>query len=118
MPRITNSEQVILFLRNRLQRSGKSQKRNRTKSISGSLEIPKAPLERVQSMAQGESLSDDDIKKALIRGLLTEEFGSGVANDPGFQKVVDDVLQAISEDENGVSLLESSILEIKAAPQK
>ena len=68
----------------------------------------KDAISRVRDIAQDPGLSDDAIHKALIRGLLTQEFGPQIANDAGFQKVIDDVVGVLKADEAGANLLKAA----------
>src|SRR5262245_3936447 len=71
-------------------------------------------LERVQGMAGAEGLCERDISRALIAGLLTEEFGVEVANEPRFQEIVDGVLLVINADEASCALLQKALAELDA----
>ena len=74
MTRITNAEQVLLLLRTHLERAQRSERR-RTQRRNAK----PSPLERAQRLASTEGLSEADLSRALIAGLLTEEFGAGFA---------------------------------------
>lgn len=108
MTRITNSDQVILLLQNQLKRMDKPQRKRTLTEPSDKVEIRQNPLARVQSIAKEEDLTEEDIHRSLIRGLLTEEFGIEVANDPAFQKVIDDVLKVFQQDDAGADLLKKA----------
>lgn len=105
MTRITNTDQVILLLRNQLQRMDKTGKKKVTKPGVKKKEVERTPLRRVSAMNNEDGLSNEEIHRALISGILTEEFGTGFANDPAFQRLIDDVLNAINHSENGKNLL-------------
>jgi hypothetical protein len=105
LTRITNAEQVLLLLRSHLQRSQRARKKDVAPAAGGRNAERKSPLERVQQMAIGDGLSNADAARALIAGLLAEEFGSAVAADPKFQQMVDDVRQIIERDEAGAALV-------------
>ena len=115
MPRITNSDQVILLLQNQLQRLNRGNSKKVRRTNSDKQKVEKTPLNRVQSIAQREELEDDVIKRTLIGGILTEEFGAKVANDPSFQKMIDSVYAAIENDEQARTLLNGSVSQIKRA---
>lgn len=108
MTRITNTDQVLALLRTHLQRS------QRTQRTPVSRNVRQAPLKRIQKMARVEELSDAEIRRALISGILEEELGEAVANDAKFQQTVSDVLRVIEEDKNARGILERAIVQLKA----
>jgi hypothetical protein len=109
MTRITNADQVLVLLRSHLERAqrGSRKRTEARKAKSG-------PLQRVQQMAQTESLSQADIARALIAGLLSEEFGPSFAVEPRFQDMVEDVRRVIEADENARALLRRAIAQLAA----
>lgn len=113
MTRITNADQVLLLLRAHLQRMERARKEG--KSSAGARDVRQRPLERVQSLAGAAMLSESDIFRALISGVLEEEFGPAMAIDPQFQFLVDDVLQIIRQDAEGAKLLEKAVAHLVAA---
>lgn len=113
MTRITNTDQVILLLKNQLQKMDKTGKKKIGKSSVSKKATEKTPLSRVSAMNNDSGLSNEEVHRALIGGILTEEFGTGFANDPAFQKLIDDVLNAITHDTKGKDLLGSAMAQLK-----
>jgi hypothetical protein len=107
MTKITNAEQVLTLLRAHLERTRRAE-RKRTAPQRGK----PGPLERVQQLASTEGLSEADLARALIAGLLTEEFGPDLAAEPRFQAVVEDVRQMIDRDEAARALLRRALAEL------
>lgn len=110
MTRIGNVDQVLLLLREQLQRAGKGRQAAR-KSRSGTA-APRA-LDRVRALAAMEALNDDELRRAVVRGILTEEFGEGVGNDAALQAIVDDVLRIIGATEGGPELIGRAVAQLK-----
>ena len=108
MTRITNSDQVLLLLQARLQSKKAGSKKTDSSARPQKTQGRKDAISRVRNIAQDPALSDDAIHKALIRGLLTQEFGPQIANDAGFQKVIDDVVGVLKADEAGADLLKAA----------
>ena len=110
MTRIGNVDQVLLLLREQLQRAGKGRQTAR-KSRSG----PAAPrpLDRVRALAAIDSLSDDELRRAVVRGVLTEEFGEAVGNDAALQTIVDEVVRIIGETQGGSELISRAVAQLK-----
>jgi hypothetical protein len=108
MTRITNAEQVLVLLRAHLERAQRSnRKRTQSRAKPG-------PLERVQRLASAEGLSEADVARALIAGLLTEEFGASFAAEPRFQAVVEDVWGMIERDEKARGVMRMALAELVA----
>lgn len=108
MTRITSSDQVLLLLRNYLQRTDRTRKTRATAKAQR-----KSPLERAQTIALTADISDEDVRHALISGILTEEFGAAIATDARFQEVVREVVQIIAADERGRSLFDRAIAQLR-----
>lgn len=107
MTRITNAEQVLMLLRAHLDRAQRAtRKRTQIKERKSGV------LERVQHLAEVEGLSEADIAKALIAGLLAEEFGAAFAAEPRFQSVVEEVHQIIDRDEAARTLVFRAVREL------
>lgn len=107
MTRITNAEHVLMLLRAQLERAQRPA-RKRAEGRGGK----PGPLERVQQLASAEGLSEADVARALIAGLLTEEFGPELAVEPRFQSMVDEVRGLIERDEAGRALLRRAIAQL------
>lgn len=111
MTRITNADQVLLLLRAHLERSAKMRGKAAA-ADPGRVEARKGPLERVQHMAGAEHLTEHDVSRALVAGLLAEEFGEEVASEPRFQELVDNVLRLIAADEEGRALVRDAVAQL------
>lgn len=105
MTRITNADHVLLLLRGHLERTQKA-RRKRAKPQAGAQQSRPTALERVERIAATDALSDLDLKKALISGLLADEFGDAAVNDANFQQAVDDIVAILERDDAGRALLD------------
>ena len=111
MTRITSTDQVLLLLRSHLQRAARAGRPN----SAGSAETPrKSALERARQIVASEEVSEEDIRGALIAGILTEEFGSAFAGDARFHDMVKHVVQIISADERSRSLFDEALEQLKS----
>lgn len=113
MTRVGTIDQVLLLLREQLQRSGKARDPSRANGAGRSGRAHARPLERVRALATLDSLGEEDVRRALVRGLLTEELGEGIANDAAFQRIADDVLRIIGEMPGGPALIDRAIAQLK-----
>lgn len=112
MTRISNADQALQILRQQLQRmSGKSEAKRSNKTDATRPSQQKA-ITRLKALAQLEELSSEEFERTLVQGLLIDEFGEGVVNDPHFQKLVDNVLAIISSDQKSRQLLLSAKREL------
>ena len=103
MTRISNTDHVLLLLREQLQKIGQSRKERTARSgpVRGSTPRPIARLRAMDSLEDGE-----EFRRTLVRAILTEEMGEAMANDPSFQAVVDNVYRMISATPDGQELID------------
>lgn len=106
MTRITNADHVLILLRNHLERTDKG--RSKRRKGAETRPVQSSPLERVERLAASDGLSELEIRRALISGLLAEEFGEDVINDPHFQQIVDDVVAILQRDPKAEALLQAA----------
>lgn len=113
MTRVGNVDQVLLLLREQLQRSGKARGAS-AKAPSARAESSSArPLDRVRALAALDTLEEEDLRRAVVRGLLAEQFGEAVGNDPAMIAIVDQVSRIIGEAAEGRDLMERAIAQLK-----
>ena len=113
MTRVTQTDQIMHLLRQQLQRLGKNTKGTRTAATGKSAAQRQSPLTRVTALAALDNLPDDDLAKALVRALLTEEFGEALASEPRFARIVEDVHRMIAEDAQTGPLLAQSLAAVR-----
>ena len=110
MTRITNADQVLLLLKSHLQRAQRGERKSGGASSRSS--IQQTPLERVQNLVRQDDLPESEIGGALVRGLLSHEFGGAISNDAKFQAILDEVLATIRRDEAMSRLLNRAIQDL------
>lgn len=110
MTRITNAEQVLLLLRAHLQRARQAERSSAAAKTKG--RVRQGPVQRVQELSDSGTLSKAELERALISGLLCEEFGASISNDPHFQRVIDDVAHALRQDELGKELMARAVAQL------
>jgi|CXWL01.1.fsa_nt_gi hypothetical protein len=108
MTRITNADQVLILLRAHLERADKTRRTARSTAVRAK----RSALERVSEIAVDRQASEDDIRRALISGILTEEFGAELASDARFQDVVTNVLKMISEDSASSQVIDGALKQL------
>jgi hypothetical protein len=110
LTRITNADQVLLLLKSHLQRAQRGERKPASAPLRSSAQ--QTPLERVQNLVRQDDLPESEIGRALVRGLLSHEFGASVSNDAEFQAILDDVLATIRRDETTSRLLNRAIAQL------
>jgi hypothetical protein len=111
MTRIGNVDQVLLLLREQLQRTSGTRKGAR-KSTGRTEAAGARPLDRVRALAALESLDEEEVRRAVVRGILTEEFGEDVGNDPALHAISADVVRIIGEMPGGRELLDRAVTQL------
>jgi hypothetical protein len=113
MTRISNSDHVLVLLREQLHKLGRTRRESasRTAEVSGSTPPPIARLQAMASPEEGE-----EFRRTLVRAILTEEMGEAMANDPAFQTVADDVYRMISASPDGQELIDRAARQLRGEP--
>lgn len=65
-----------------------------------------------------EGVDERQLRRTLVQGLLTDQFGDAMLNEPRFQQMVDRVVHAIEGDESGRALLDRMTAELRAVSRK
>lgn len=102
------------LLRQQLQRMTKGNSKARSGQAAPSEGTQReTPLNRVTALATLDELPQEELGKALIRALLTEEFGEAVTNEPKFDQIVSKVHRMIAADAKANRLLGRSLEQLK-----
>lgn len=113
MDPISNVDRLVLLLRQRIEERDKTRApakargRVPAKSAGG--------VAAAQALAAIDDVDDRQLRRALIQGLLRDQFGEPMLNEPRFQQMVDRVVGAIDADEAGRSLLDRLTGELRCA---
>lgn len=114
MTRISHSDQVLALLQEQIARLGKAKgpARAADSKRSGTPE----PIARVRGLTAHKGLSEEDLKRALVRGLLVQQLGDAIGNDPAFEAVANDVIRIIGDTQAGRDLLDRALLHLGSGP--
>ncbi|WP_448661544.1 hypothetical protein ACG3SL_12850 [Sphingomonas sp. CJ20] len=115
MTSIGNVDQVLLLLREQLQRTGRNRGASRRGRTAASGASSARPLDRVRALAALDTLDEEELRRAMVRGLLAEQFGEAVANDPALIAIVDQVSRIIGETLEGRQLMDRALAHLKEA---
>lgn len=99
MTRISNNDQILLLLRQQLLRLSGEKPAQRASKAGNKVHTDKVAVARLKALASVEEFGDDEFERTLVQGLLTDEFGEAIINDPRFQQLVDKVWKIIASDE-------------------
>lgn len=98
--KVAGTDHVLLLLRAKL--SNLSRDRAGRAAFRGD---PR-PLERLRAMAGFDALGEDERRRSVVHGLLTDELGEAVANDAAFAAVLDEVLRIVGDMPGGHALID------------
>lgn len=105
MTRISASDHIVILLRQKLERAATLKKGDKARKVAGAAPEDGSNIHRVRALAQMASLSDEDIERSMIQGLLVEELGEALVNDPKFQQIVSRIVELLGNDEAAKALL-------------
>jgi hypothetical protein len=114
LTRIGTVDQVLLLLREQLERTGRNRGATGHRAASAGRGEAR-PLERARSLAALDALSDEDAGRVLVRGLLAEQFGDALGNDLAFQNIIEEVFGIIAETPDGRDLIARALGQLRQA---
>lgn len=98
MTRVGTTDQILALVRAQLQRMGRRERGESAGKAGGERAETLTRRQRVQALAEMRGLSDEQFGRDLVRALLTDELGEGVAATPGFQSVIERTYSALEAD--------------------
>jgi hypothetical protein len=105
MTRVSQTDQILLLLRERLQDLA----RNRSNARAGrTTRETAAPVARLRQAGRQDQEKDPDFRRSLVRAVLTEELGDQIGNDPSFHAIADDVHRILEASEEGRAMIEQA----------
>lgn len=111
MTGIGRTDQMLLRLREQLQRRSRTDAKGRATKKAG---LEAAPLDRLRRSDALARPVDEEYRRTFVRALLNEQFGDRVANAPEFARVVEDVWRILSEDEEMRLLVDRAIVQLRS----
>lgn len=110
MTRIAATDQILLLLREQLQKSDRA----RRSAPARAERRDNTPQQRIAALAAVKDLPDRDFRRALVRGLLSERLGEALVADPAFDAVTGQVLEMIEDVPEARDLLDRVAREFRA----
>lgn len=116
MTRVSNVDQVLMLLRQQLQRMTAGERAKRSaKTGAPRPQQRKSAAKRIEALSQAGEFGDEELARMLVRALLVDEFGDAAANDHRFQKLADDVHRLIAADPKANALLRDALRKVGAS---
>lgn len=111
MTRIGNVDQILLLLREQLQRAGEARVRARRSQTEPNGAEPR-PLDRARTLASLDAIDPEERRRLIVRTLLLEEFGEKAGTDPAFASLVDRVLAMVRDIPEGGELIDRAVRQL------
>ncbi|MEO9130637.1 MAG: hypothetical protein ABI240_05455 [Sphingomonas sp.] len=111
MTRVSNADHVLLLLQEQLSRLGK-EKSARCTLVRAACKGTPEPVTRLRALAGREGISEDDMKRALVRSVLVQQLGEAIGTDPAFEAIASDVMRIIGESDAGRDLLDKAMVQL------
>ena len=105
MASISNVDLVMAALRARLERISRDKRARRSEAPGRA--PPGAPASAAPDLKAYRRLPPREFNRALVRVLLEQDFGAGLAEDPRFQVLVERTAAVLEGDEECRALLRS-----------
>jgi len=114
MDPISQIDQLVLVLRQRILERSKATRTKRKESTPGSMA---GPVDSLKALAAVKAVDDHQLRRALVQNILADQFGRGLVNDTKFQQIVERVTEALEADENGSVFLNRFVQELRDVPR-
>ena len=113
MTSIGRIDQILLLLREQLQRAGETRARTGASQTTGAGDRAEpGPLDRARTLASLGAIDPDERRRLVVRTLLLEEFGETAGADPAFATLVDRVLAMMRDIPGGDELIDRAIAQL------
>jgi phage terminase large subunit-like protein len=108
MQRITPTDRLIETVRRRLAARASTLRQSQPAGRAGG-------LQRAGAVARTGGISGRALTRAVVEGVLVDEFGEALVNEPRFQQVVERVTDALSGDADAESITERALDKLRTA---
>jgi hypothetical protein len=113
MDPISNVDRIAILLRQKLLDRARANGPEKSKAGEQSLEAQTNALDAARALATIQNLDDRQRRRALVQGVLVEQFGPDLVNDAQFQQLVERVSSAIEGDEMSSAILSDLIAKLQ-----
>lgn len=112
MTRITNVDQIVAILRQRLLEKDRSSGASRAV-----VSVKSGQQSALQALAGIEGVDDRRLRRAVIQDILADQFGRHLVNDASFQQMVDRVTSTLENDPGAANVFATVIRDLRAQAQ-
>jgi hypothetical protein len=102
---VSRIDAAVLQLRAQLQRLA----RERAQRSAGPVRSEKKPLDRLREARAATGGDEEGFRRKFVRALLTEELGEGLANQPEFERISNEVWRLLDEDSDTRAMMDEAI---------
>lgn len=106
MEPISPADRLTRILRQKLLERGKKSAGAVTANSPSGLEVSKA-------VAASGDPNNWQTRRALVEGILVDQFGDRLVNEPKFQQVVEDVTRALADDGQAADLINQVLRDLR-----
>jgi len=110
MDPISQVDQLAMILRQRIL------DRSKTRAAKGKpagAETRSSWVANLKALAATETVSDHQLRRALVQTILADQLGHELLNEIKFQQIVERVTEALEGDKSGVTLLNRCVSELR-----
>jgi hypothetical protein len=115
MDPISNTDRLVLILRQRLKERAKTGVASTGSSRKSSGEAISSSKTGVRGLVGVEGVEAHVLHRALIQDILADQLGTNLVNDAQFQQVVSQVTEVIEADPAGSDLLARLISDLRGS---
>jgi len=112
MSSISRIDQAVLLLRARLEKLAARPASSQSSLTSAASEAGNDPLLPLRQMIRDGRVGDRDLRRALVRAILTGSYGERVNSTLEFQAVANQVADLLEGSESGRDLLARALREL------
>ena len=118
MDALSNVDRLVVLLRQQLERRDRAGRAVKSSKVGQVASDRAGTTEGVSSDLILTGAADDQLQRAIVELLLTEQFGETLVNDVRFQHVVDRVTCTLAEDFETRVIFDASLAPLRAKIQK
>jgi hypothetical protein len=114
MDPISNADRLVRMLRQRLEERAKAQ--GKTKIGKPTPAVSRGPdaVRAIAGHLARSGVEGDHLNRAIIEQLLADQFDPALVNEPGFQRIVDQVTATMGADPAVAAIMNAVIVELTA----
>lgn len=105
MSDISRIDAAVLQLRAQLQRLA----RERAQRPASAARSDKKPLDRLREARAATAGDEQEFRRKFVRALLAEELGEGLANQPEFERISNEVWRLLDGDSDTREMMDKAI---------